>query len=103
MEMRQPAFAPGTRVLLADQWIQTGGTMEAAIQLVERQGGTVAGLVTIAMETCAATDAFARRYPVITAVVPGSRWQAECNAQELSSFRNYAPERTVPTAGRTAA
>jgi adenine phosphoribosyltransferase len=42
--MRQPAFADRTRVLLADQWIQTGGTMEAAIQLVERQGGTVAGL-----------------------------------------------------------
>jgi adenine phosphoribosyltransferase len=103
MEMRQPAFAKGTRVLLADQWIQTGGTMEAAIQLVERQGGTVAGLVTIAMETCEATDDFARRFPVATAVVPGSRWQTECNAQNLSSFSSYRAERTFPTAGRSAA
>jgi adenine phosphoribosyltransferase len=103
MEMRLPAFAPGCRVLLADQWIQTGGTMEAAIQLVERQGGTVAGLVTIAMETCAATDAFAARFPVAAAVVPGSRWHDECNAQDLSSFRSYRPERTFPTAGRTPA
>jgi adenine phosphoribosyltransferase len=101
MEMRLPAFALGTRVLLADQWIQTGGTMEAAIQLVERQGGVVAGLATIAMENCEATDAFAARFPVVAAVVQGSRWQTECNAQDLSSFASYKPARTFPTAGRT--
>ena len=33
----------GVRVLLVDQWIETGGTMKAAIQLVERFGGTVVG------------------------------------------------------------
>ncbi len=55
------------------------------------------------METCEATDAFAARFPVVTAVVPGSRWQAECNAQDLSSFKSYKPARTFPTAGRTAA
>lgn len=33
----------GMRVLLVDQWIETGGTMKAAIQLVERLGATVAG------------------------------------------------------------
>lgn len=27
MEMRLPAYAPGTRVLLVDQWVETGGTM----------------------------------------------------------------------------
>ena len=42
MEMRLPAFGSGTRVLLVDQWIETGGTMEGAIDLVERQGGVVA-------------------------------------------------------------
>jgi adenine phosphoribosyltransferase len=103
MEMRLPAFAPGTRVLLADQWIQTGGTMDAAIALVERQQGVVAGLVTIAMETCAATDAFAARFPVAAAVIPGSRWQRECDAQRLSSFDTYQPARTFPTAGRSTA
>lgn len=34
---------PGVRVLLVDQWVETGGTMQGAIQLVERQGGVVAG------------------------------------------------------------
>ena len=33
-----PAFAPGTRVLLVDQWVETGGTMKGAIELVERSG-----------------------------------------------------------------
>lgn len=37
-------FPPaGTRVLLVDQWIETGGTMKAAIQLVESLGATVVG------------------------------------------------------------
>jgi adenine phosphoribosyltransferase len=103
MEMRQPAFAAGTRVLLADQWIQTGGTMDAAIELVERQQGLVAGLVTIAIETCAATDALAARFPVVSAVVPNSHWQGECNAQRLMSFDRYQPTRTFPNAGRSPA
>ncbi|NXX47300.1 APT1 phosphoribosyltransferase, partial [Tricholaema leucomelas] len=30
---------PGLRILLVDQWIETGGTMRAAIQLVEQLGG----------------------------------------------------------------
>jgi adenine phosphoribosyltransferase len=101
MEMRLPAFAPGTRVLLADQWIQTGGTMEAAIALVERQKGIVADLATIAMETCPATEDFAHRFPVVAAVMPGSRWQAECNTQSLTSFRAYDAARTFPNAGRS--
>lgn len=33
----------GVRVLLVDQWIETGGTMKAAIQLVEKLGATVVG------------------------------------------------------------
>lgn len=35
--------SPGVRVLLVDQWVETGGTMRGAIELVERQGGVVAG------------------------------------------------------------
>lgn len=101
MELRQPAFAPGTRVLLVDQWIETGGTMEGAIRLVERQGGTVAGLVALAMETNARTRSYRARFPCVTAVVPGSRWQAECDAQYLDSFAKYQAERSFPQAGRT--
>lgn len=100
MEMRAPAFAPGTRVLLVDQWVETGGTMDGAIRLVERQEGTVAGIVAVAIEENARTEALRQRHPCVSAVVPGSRWQVECNAQGLSSFASYRPEAAFPTAGR---
>ena len=92
MEMRLPAFAPGTRVLLVDQWIETGGTMEGAIALVERQQGVVAGLVAVAIESTARSAAFREKYRCVSAVLPGSHWQRECDAQMLSSFADYRPE-----------
>jgi len=96
MEMRTPAFAPGTKVLVVDQWVETGGTMAAAIELVRRQGGIVAGLAAIAIEENAATDAYRRAFRCVSGVVQGSRWQAECNRQRLSSFDTYKAESTFP-------
>jgi adenine phosphoribosyltransferase len=96
MEMRLPAFAAGTRVLLVDQWVETGGTMDGAIHLVERQKGVVAGLVAVAIEENERTDYYRATYPCISAVLPGSRWQTECNAQTLSSFEAYRPELAFP-------
>ncbi len=96
MEMRLPAFAPATRVLLVDQWIETGGTMEGAIALVERQKGRVAGLVAVAIENTERTAAFRKRYRCVSAVLPGSHWQQECDAQLLASFADYRPEDAFP-------
>ncbi len=96
MEVRLPAFAKGTRVLLADQWVETGGTMDGAIQLVERQNGVVAGLVAVAIEETPRVRELRSKYPLFSAVVPGSRWQEECNAQTLSSFATYRPEDVFP-------
>jgi adenine phosphoribosyltransferase len=97
MEMRKPAFAPGTRVLLVDQWVETGGTMEGAIALVEQQGGAVAGIVAIAIEETERANALRAQFPAVSAVVPGSKWQAECNNQSLSSFDDYRPELAFPS------
>lgn len=96
MELRLPAFAPGTKVLIADQWVETGGTVDGAIRLVERQGGMVVGIAAIAIEENAVTDGYRRAYRCVSGVVPGSRWQAECNAQALSSFARYRPELAFP-------
>jgi adenine phosphoribosyltransferase len=38
------AFQPGSRVLLVDDLLATGGTAEAAAQLVERAGGKLLGI-----------------------------------------------------------
>jgi adenine phosphoribosyltransferase len=96
MEMRIPAFANGTKVLLADQWIETGGTMDGAIKLIERQGGTVLGMAAVAIEKNLVTDGYRAKYRCVSGVLPGSRWQTECNAQSLSSFATYKPELVFP-------
>ncbi len=96
MEMRLPAFAKGTKVLLADQWVETGGTMDGAIRLVERQGGTVVGLAAVAIEENEVTNGYRKRFRCVSGVQQGSRWQTECNAQKLSSFDVYTPELAFP-------
>ena len=96
MELRFPAFSGGTRVLLVDQWIETGGTMDGAIRLVKRQGGIVAGLVAIAMESNDKTDEYRECYPCITAVRPNTELQTQCDRQSLDSFKAYKPEMAFP-------
>jgi adenine phosphoribosyltransferase len=97
MEMRLPAFAKGTKVLLVDQWIETGGTMDGAIRLVERQGGVVVALAAVAIEEKEVTNAYRDKYKCVSGVVRGSRWQTECNVQTLSSFKTYKPELVFPS------
>ena len=96
MEVRTPAFSEGTRVLLVDQWIETGGTMEGAIRLVKRQRGIVAGLVAIAMESNNKTDEYRECFPCITAVRPNTDLQTQCDRQSLDSFKAYQPEMAFP-------
>ena len=96
MEVRTPAFLRGTRVLLVDQWIETGGTMDGAIRLVKRQEGIVAGLVAIAMERNDKTDEYRECFPCITAVRPNTELQTQCDRQSLDSFKAYKPEMAFP-------
>ena len=41
IEIQEDAIAPGQRVIVLDDLIATGGTMQAAIELVQQRGGTV--------------------------------------------------------------
>ena len=53
------------QVLIVDQWIETGGTMQAAIDLVERQDGVVAGCAVVAVETKPKTKQMSEKYKVV--------------------------------------
>ena len=44
LELHADAIAPGQKVVLVDDLLATGGTMEATIQLVSQLGGKIAGL-----------------------------------------------------------
>ena len=43
LEMHADAVSPGDRVLLVDDLLATGGTIEACCKMIEQSGGTVAG------------------------------------------------------------
>lgn len=64
--MHKDAIKPGQRVLIVDDLLATGGTMEAAIKLVEELGGIVAGLAfLIELEDLKGRDKL-KGYPVLT-------------------------------------
>ena len=44
LEIHRDAIQPGQRVVLVDDLLATGGTMEATIKLVKELGGEIAGL-----------------------------------------------------------
>ncbi len=44
LTMHKDAIKPGQRVLITDDLLATGGTIEATIKLVEELGGIVAGI-----------------------------------------------------------
>ena len=96
MELRKPAFRKGARVLLVDQWVETGGTMGAAIELVEGQGGEVAGIATICIEDTPAGKALRESYLCATAVTPGSDLQNQCNRKSLDYFKDFDWEVILP-------
>jgi adenine phosphoribosyltransferase len=45
IEIHEDAIKPGDRVIIADDLLATGGTCKAACELIERQGGVIAGLL----------------------------------------------------------
>ena len=47
VEIQSDAIKPGQRVVVLDDLLATGGTMSAAIELIEKVGGVVAGVACI--------------------------------------------------------
>ncbi|NXV59116.1 APT1 phosphoribosyltransferase, partial [Molothrus ater] len=69
----QPLPTPGLRILLVDQWVETGGTMRAAIELVERLGGPLCvptGVAAICMENSEGGKWIQERYKCSHCVPP---------------------------------
>ena len=62
LELRVGAIPTGTRVLVVDEWVETGAQVRAAIELLEKQGGVVIGVATINMDDNAVTRQLRNKY-----------------------------------------
>ncbi len=62
LEIRADALNAGTKVLLVDEWIETGAQIRAAIRLIEGQNGRIAGIATINMDENKETLALREQY-----------------------------------------
>jgi adenine phosphoribosyltransferase len=47
LELRKGLLNSGEKVLIVDEWIETGTQMQSAIKLIEQEGGKIAGIATV--------------------------------------------------------
>jgi adenine phosphoribosyltransferase len=62
LEIRVDAVPRGARLLLVDEWIETGAQVSAAINLIEGQGGVIVGIVAINIDGNDLTQALQEKY-----------------------------------------
>ncbi|XP_078081040.1 adenine phosphoribosyltransferase isoform X1 [Mustelus asterias] len=93
LEMRTDVVKPGLRILLVDQWIETGGTMEAAIALIEEHGGTIAGIAAICIEETEGGKRIKAKYKCSNCV-PGDL-QPQFNNKYLETFKAFERKNAV--------
>ncbi|KAM9359689.1 adenine phosphoribosyltransferase [Symphorus nematophorus] len=87
MEVRLDVLKPGMKLLLVDQWIETGGTMRAAIQLVERLGATVVGVAAVAIENTEGGKWIKENYK-FSHCIP-EELQGQIDQKHLDSLKNF--------------
>ncbi|MGI8935629.1 adenine phosphoribosyltransferase [Leptolyngbya sp. BC1307] len=69
LEVHQDAFTAGSRVLIVDDLLATGGTAAAAAQLIEKAGATVAGFsFVIELEGLAGRDRLPPQSQIISLI-----------------------------------
>ena len=51
LELRKGLIREFAKILVVDEWIETGAQMQAAIELIEKEKGIVAGIATINIDT----------------------------------------------------
>ncbi|MBI3659383.1 adenine phosphoribosyltransferase [Candidatus Acetothermia bacterium] len=62
LELRKGIIKPGDQVLVVDEWIETGAQAQAAIDLIENEGGRVAGIAVINIDDNPVTARLREKY-----------------------------------------
>lgn len=68
LELAKGVVDSGARVLVVDEWIETGTQAQAAATLVQRQGGKVVGICAINIDDTAGTRELRDWYHCVSAV-----------------------------------
>ncbi len=64
LEIRKDILHPGAKVLLVDDWVETGAQAAAAIRLIERQGAVVVGIAAVCIDETDKTLPLRQKYTV---------------------------------------
>lgn len=72
LEIRRDILSQGLRILIVDEWIETGAQVSGAITLIEGCGAIVAGIAAISMDENAKTRRISSKYEVHTVWEEGS-------------------------------
>jgi len=65
LELRADLVAPGARVLVVDEWIETAAQAGAAARLIERAGGSVVGIAAIHADGSPGARALGAQYRLV--------------------------------------
>jgi adenine phosphoribosyltransferase len=69
IEMHEDAISKGQRVLLIDDLLATGGTVNANIKLIEKQGGKIVGIgFLIELDYCGGRKALGNKHEIFSLV-----------------------------------
>ena len=71
LELTKHSVPPGARVLVVDEWVETGAQAQAAANLIERQGAEVVGIVAVNIDDTPGTRELASKYRCKSAVTVG--------------------------------
>lgn len=61
-EMNKGAIKKGNKVLIVDEWIETGSQVKSAIKLIEKQGGKIIGITTLCAHKTPKTKILFEKY-----------------------------------------
>lgn len=63
-EINMSSISKGDKVLLIDEWIETGTQMKAAVKLIEELGGEIIGISCLGCDKTDDTKELLQKYPV---------------------------------------
>ena len=70
LELRRTAFPAGARLMLVDEWIETGAQVGAAIELITHQAGTIVAIACINCDRNEATRSLRESFRILQVMKP---------------------------------